>query len=177
MGKAARLHAVLTRAQEAPRRVAARRPEDVETAVAAYLADRKTDLVLLIDDDSTTLISQHVEQINVLKELAKQLGPLVGTDENPGSLRRRPNKTPNEWLANLRRVITPEGWQEKLRTPVEKIATDALAKILAKDKDTSSSRALRLECLHFIRFLDKTDEEGQQAEARMARSVMARVGG
>lgn len=177
VGKAARLHAVLSRAQEAPRRVAARRPEDVETAVAAYLADRKADLVLLIDDDATSIISQHVEQVNVLGELSKHLGKLAAASENPGSLKRRSDESPDEWIATLRRIITPEGWQEKLRAPLEKIANDALAKILAKDKDTSRLRALRLECLHFIRFLDKTDDEGQQAEAKMSRNLQVRVGG
>jgi len=177
VGKGQRL--AIARARESsavPQRVSSRLPSTVEEAVAAYLADRRGELVQEIDDESAIVVSTQVAHIQVLGELADQLGPLVKDTGDVHSLKSRPGERPLEHAAHLRRLITPPGWEERLKVPLEELAAKCLEKIL-KLEDVEHSRAKRSEVLRFLRFLARTDAEGRDAESRIAAERMRADGG
>ena len=153
-----------------------RLPEDQASGIAAYLADRKGELVADIDSDDTSdfAVTAITARIGVLSEVARLVGSPPAKGRKPKApLKPGPGQDPEAYLAHLRRVLTPEGWdgEDGIRAKLESQAETALGLILL-GQDVPHQRALRAECLKLARYLSNVDLQGQAAEARLRARAM-----
>ena len=139
-------------------------------AVAHYLAHRRDGLVGELDECTEFQADAVSNRIRALSEIAGAGG--AGMPKKKWAKSKRPGKKSSREVKviHLSRVLTPDGWEEKILPAYTALADQALEAIVAK-KDVGANLALLAEVRRFLRHLHAVAREADTARALEVRRM------
>lgn len=164
---------ILRQEQDAVVSTAYQMPVSFAEAVSFYLSDRKEVLVAGIEMVSSFEAKERSYRIDALGQL---IGVLDRKDIPKGKKipKAKKGESRDEYLSNLARILTPDGWRTKYREKYDSLNTQALESILKRD-DVESNQALMTETSNFLRFLDVVERDGKAASINIQRGHLRRI--
>jgi hypothetical protein len=148
--------------EDAVEQLASEVPASWRDAVGAYIAARRAKLVQNIERISEFEVrtrSYQIEALGKLKSIIQPLDSKVQLKDVTSDVSR------DERMLRLARVLTPDGWDDKMLDPIRKAEQRAIEALLER-KEIPQNQGLLDELRRLLSFLNRVQRDASVAAAR-----------